>query len=240
MVLNIEFLNELAKVPVRAHETDFCFDCYATSCEEIAPNVYKYGLGFRYEFGDVNPINAFVEKEKDGYDAGFYLPKDNYRIGVSVRPRYSIWKHGMVLANTPGTLNENYRGEVCAIFYHVMPNMQKYEVGERVCQIHFELIPNMEINVINGISVQTDRGEGGFGSSGSDEITTIPQEQQQTFTTNDFSFTGVNEMKHVVTTTDTSESRYYNGTGDNITVTDNNVKPTYKQDSKRDDFGVYC
>lgn len=33
-----------AKEPFKKYNEDFCYDLYATSCEQIAPNVYKYGL----------------------------------------------------------------------------------------------------------------------------------------------------------------------------------------------------
>lgn len=38
--------SENAIMPSKAHDDDFCYDCYAVSEEEIAPNVWKYGLGF--------------------------------------------------------------------------------------------------------------------------------------------------------------------------------------------------
>ena len=49
-------LNEKAQMPVKAvgHEADFCFDCFAVSETEVAPNVWKYGLGFALQ-----PVNDF-------------------------------------------------------------------------------------------------------------------------------------------------------------------------------------
>ena len=43
-----------ARIPEKAYDKDFCYDVYATSEEEIAPNVWRYGLGlgFQIEIGD--------------------------------------------------------------------------------------------------------------------------------------------------------------------------------------------
>ncbi len=45
MEVKIKFFSENAKMPTKAHNDDFCYDLVATSCEEVAPNIYKYGLG---------------------------------------------------------------------------------------------------------------------------------------------------------------------------------------------------
>ena len=47
--INLKKLNENAKLPVKAHDDDFCYDVWAVSEEEIAPNVWKYSLGFSCE-----------------------------------------------------------------------------------------------------------------------------------------------------------------------------------------------
>lgn len=46
--------NENAIMPSKAHDDDFCYDCYAVSEEEIAPNVWKYGLGFALQIENRN------------------------------------------------------------------------------------------------------------------------------------------------------------------------------------------
>ena len=46
MKVKFKKLRENAKLPTKAHEDDFCYDVYACDCEEVAPNVYKYPLGF--------------------------------------------------------------------------------------------------------------------------------------------------------------------------------------------------
>lgn len=54
MLVNIKKLHKDAVVPFKAHEDDFCYDMVAVSEEEIAPNVWKYGLGvaIQCDYGD--------------------------------------------------------------------------------------------------------------------------------------------------------------------------------------------
>ena len=54
---------------------------------------------------------------------------------IDIRPRSSVWKHGMILSNCCGTVDEDYTGEISAVFYHVMPLMPRYKVGDVVAQM---------------------------------------------------------------------------------------------------------
>ena len=148
MKVKIKKLSENAVMPKKAHASDFCYDIVATSCEEVAPNVYKYGTGLamqtvRTEWG--------IDSLKD--------------VCITLRSRSSIWKTGMVLSNSQGTIDEGYTGEICAVFYHVMPNMPRYQVGDRIGQVHIQIAPKIEFEEVDELS-DTDRGEGGYGSTG--------------------------------------------------------------------------
>lgn len=140
-------LHENAQMPVKAkgHEADFCYDCFAVSEEEVAPNVWKYCFGFALQ-----PVNEF-----DGY---------NIR-GIKLRARSSIWKTGMVLSNSVGTIDEIYTGGISAVFYHVMPNMPRYRVGDKVCQICLERTELLQFEEVHELR-KTARGSGGYGSTG--------------------------------------------------------------------------
>ena len=146
MKVKFKQIHENAVIPFKTHERDFCYDCEATTCEEIAPNVYKYGLGFALEIVDDRKHEGSV-------------------LSIDIRPRSSIYKTGMVLSNSQGTVDEPYRGEVCAIFYHVLPNMPKYEVGDKICQIKLGVTGKMEFEVVDELS-STERNDGGWGSTG--------------------------------------------------------------------------
>ena len=149
--VRIKKLNDKAVVPFKSYSNDFCYDVVATSCEEIAPNVYKYGTGLSFE----------IMRDCDGMAS---VPSDVV-LSIDFRPRSSVWKTGMSLANCTGTVDEPYRGEVCVIFYHVLPNMPKYEVGDKIGQIKLGITYNIEFEVVDELS-ETERGSGGFGSTG--------------------------------------------------------------------------
>ena len=151
MKVKIKKLSENAVMPKKAHASDFCHDIVATSCEEIAPNVYKYGTGIALQ------IDVKFQK--------FALDKRATSVGFELRSRSSVWKTGMVLSNGVGTIDEGYTGEICAVFYHVMPDMPKYEVGDRIAQIRFDSSFGVEFEETDYFD-NTDRGTGGYGSTG--------------------------------------------------------------------------
>ncbi len=150
MKVKIKKLNEKAVIPFKKYDDDFCYDLVATSCEEIAPNVYKYGTGLAFEIVD---------------SEGAPLHTDRLNYGLTIRPRSSICKTGMVLSNSEGTIDFSYRGEVLCVFYHVVPSMPKYEVGDRIAQLHFDVACKMRFEVAGELA-DTDRGTGGYGSTG--------------------------------------------------------------------------
>lgn len=166
MKIKIKKLNNLAKTPVKAKEGDFCYDVWATSIEEVAPNVYKYGTGLAFEI--VRDYETVLNYDKKSCSSGLELNLDYSPLNISIdfRPRSSVWKTGMVLSNCEGTIDEGYRNEVFAIFYHVMPNMPKYEVGDRIGQIKIGVTTPIDFEVVDELNNDTDRGLDGFGSSG--------------------------------------------------------------------------
>ena len=86
-------------------------------------------------------------------------------LAIDFRPRSSIYKTGMVLANSEPTIDENYTGEIKLNFYHVMPNMPRYKVGDKVGQCKIGITFPMEFIEVEELD-ETDRGNNGFGSSG--------------------------------------------------------------------------
>ena len=154
MKVKIKKFNDKAIIPYKTHQSDFCYDCVATSCEEVAPNVYKYGLGFGLQIDrkeSVELVNSAINSP--------------INLDIDFRPRSSVWKTGMSLSNCEGTIDEGYINKISAVFYHVMPNMPKYEVGDRIGQIKIGVTFPMEFIEVDELN-ETDRGLGGFGSTG--------------------------------------------------------------------------
>lgn len=150
MKVNVLFKDENAKMPYKKYLDDFCYDVYATSEEEVAPNVWKYGIGLAMQL-DKSELSVIK-------DAGGIASFD-------FRPRSSVWKTGMVLSNCVGTIDQSYTGEISAVFYHVMPSMPRYSVGDRIGQIKIGISCPIEFNKVDSLT-ETERGEGGYGSTG--------------------------------------------------------------------------
>ncbi|MGN1216644.1 MAG: hypothetical protein ACI4TD_01560 [Phocaeicola sp.] len=146
MKVKIKKFSDNAVVPFKTYDSDFCYDVVATSEDEIAPNVWKYGIGWAFEV-------------IDGCDF------DCIRHSIDFRPRSSVWKTGMILSSCTGTIDKDFRGEVSAVFYHVLPNMPRYKVGDKIGQIKFNLTETMDFVESDALS-ETDRGIGSYGSTG--------------------------------------------------------------------------
>ena len=71
----------------------------------------------------------------------------------------------ITILNSPGTIDSDYRGEVCAILINYGTKRFHIEPKMRIAQIIFSKIPDFEIIEVNELN-QTSRGEGGFGSTG--------------------------------------------------------------------------
>lgn len=150
-----------AVIPYKTYDDDFCYDCVATSCEVVAPHVYKYGIGLAFAINEESkPV--FVASADD--ESGI-MSVESSVVSLDFRPRSSIWKTGMVLSNAVGTIDSLYRGEVSAVFYHVLPSMPRYQVGDRIGQIKLGLTLPIKFTEANILPV-TSRGEGGYGSTG--------------------------------------------------------------------------
>ena len=171
MKVKIKKLNSNAKIPTKAHDSDFCYDVYAISRKRIGWRTWEYGIGLAYEIDW-----PFKAKTKDKFNIIFKnsikpiwredikIPQIN--ISIDFRPRSSIWKTGMILSNCEGTLDELYRGEIKAVFYHVNPFKRKYKVGDRIGQIKLGFTIPIEFKEVEDLDINTERGTGGFGSTG--------------------------------------------------------------------------
>ena len=140
MKVRIKKLNELAVIPTYAKDGDAGMDVIATSIISDTPTQITYGLGIALE-----------------------IPKGF--VGL-VFPRSSIRKTDLSLTNCVGVIDSGYRGELQATFRkHKGVASTTYTVGDRVAQIMIIPHPPIEFEEADELS-DTERGEGGFGSTG--------------------------------------------------------------------------
>ena len=138
-LIKIKLLYPNAQVPKKVIDTDACYDVIAVSKEDLGDGRIHYGLGFALE-----------------------LPENTQ---LDLRPRSSIHKTGLILSNCIGTGDEEYRGEYQAFFYHVIPTLPPYNVGDRILQIQLKTREDVVFEITDDLS-ETKRGTDGFGSTG--------------------------------------------------------------------------
>ena len=138
-IVKIKLLHPNARIPQKVINTDACYDVIAISKKDLGDGRIHYGLGFALE-----------------------LPENTQ---LDLRPRSSIYKTGLILSNCIGTGDEEYRGEYQAYFYHVIPTLPPYEIGDRILQIQLKTREDVVFEITNELS-DTTRGAKGFGSTG--------------------------------------------------------------------------
>lgn len=85
---------------------------------------------------------------------------------AQIRPRSGLSiKHGISLINCVGTVDEDYRGEVCVGVVNLSNDEYTIQPDERIAQMIIARVEQAKIEVVTELS-ETSRGEGGFGSTG--------------------------------------------------------------------------
>lgn len=83
-----------------------------------------------------------------------------------VRPRSGLaLKHGIGMVNAPGTIDEDYRGELGVILVNLGQEPFHLRRGERIAQLVVAPVTRVEVRLVERL-VETTRGTGGFGSTG--------------------------------------------------------------------------
>ncbi|MBR6075892.1 MAG: dUTP diphosphatase [Victivallales bacterium] len=127
--------------PRKAHEDDAAFDL-RSRVDAVIPS------------GKITlvPTGVFMELPV-GYEA-------------QVRPRSGLaLKHGITVLNTPGTIDAGYRGEVGVILINAGPADFTVARGDRIAQMVVQKLADVELVAAEQLS-DTNRGAGGFGSTG--------------------------------------------------------------------------
>lgn len=127
--------------PSYAHEGDAGLDLRAKEAATLTPGAIVFvGTG----------ICAEIPK---GYVGKLYL-----RSGWAT-------KHHVTLANGTGIIDSNYRGEIKIPLSSRDNRIERVEKGERIAQLVISQVPTFNVVVVDELS-ETERGAGGFGSSG--------------------------------------------------------------------------
>ena len=123
------------------HATDACCDIKATSVEYTTDGRIKCGTGIHVATED--------------------------RDSITIRPNSRITKMGLVIANSPCTVDESYRGEIFIVFRSIVDNPTPINVGDVIGQIEIPHHRQANFEVVKTLEDlgTTDRGDGAFGST---------------------------------------------------------------------------
>ena len=141
MDLKVKKLTENATIPHYAHPGDAGLDLFSTEENTIEP-------------GSTCLVKTGVSLELPAGTEG------------QVRPRSGLaLKHSVTVLNSPGTIDEGYRGEVGVILINHGKTAFAIEPGMKIAQLLVK--PVLTVNIIEAEELSdTHRGEGGFGSTG--------------------------------------------------------------------------
>jgi dUTP pyrophosphatase len=140
MKVKIKKLHPNAVIPTYAKDGDAGMDLVATEITSNTTFDVSYGTGISLEIPE-----------------GF--------VGL-VFPRSSIRKYDLTLSNSVGVIDSGYRGEIQATFKKTNGlDSLSYKVGDRIAQIMIIPYPLIDFQEVEYLS-NTQRGEGGFGSTG--------------------------------------------------------------------------
>ncbi|OHD07473.1 MAG: deoxyuridine 5'-triphosphate nucleotidohydrolase [Spirochaetes bacterium GWD1_27_9] len=139
--VKIKLLNSEAKIPAKATPNSSGFDLFST--EELIIEKHKFKL---------ISTGISIEMER-GVEA-----QVRSRSGLAI-------KHGIAVLNSPGTIDCDYRGEVKVVLINHSDCDFTIEKGMRIAQMVFSKVVDADFQVVSELS-DTQRGEGGFGSTG--------------------------------------------------------------------------
>jgi len=140
MKIKIKKLDKDAVIPKYKTAESAGMDLSSTEDQTIKPMEIK-----------LVPTGLSIELEK-GYEA-------------QVRPRSGLALKGITVANSPGTIDSDYRGEVKIILMNLGKEEFKIAKGDRVAQLIIAKVEQATIEESKELN-STERGQGGFGSTG--------------------------------------------------------------------------
>lgn len=140
LTLKVKRLTETAKLPTYAHDGDACFDLYADDDVQI----------------------NHLETAKISTGIGFDIP-NGYCVKVYGRSGLG-YKHGLSLM-CGGIIDQSYKGGVFVSMTRIIKGDYIVKKGDRIAQAMLIPVPVVEFEEVTELS-ESERGEGGFGSSG--------------------------------------------------------------------------
>lgn len=138
--LKLERIHPAAKIPTRAHPEDSGLDIFNLESGHLFPGETK----------------KFRTGWKMSVPAGFE---------IQIRGRSGLALEGIVVSQGIGTVDSNFRGEVCVILRNCSEKGKSIPANMKIAQMVIQKVELWTPEVVQTLDI-TDRGEGGFGSTG--------------------------------------------------------------------------
>tara|TARA_Y100000310_G_scaffold220083_1_gene221535 strand:- start:539 stop:964 length:426 start_codon:yes stop_codon:yes gene_type:complete len=140
VIINLKKLDPAAKIPSRRTPGAAGYDVYASAKAYILPGeTYAVRTGLSMEI-------------PEGWKGEVYS-----RSGLTLK--------GIVVANQPGKIDSDYRGEIFVLLHNFSRGMYEVEIGDRIAQLEINPVYEWDFVQVEDMG-ETDRGEGGLGSTG--------------------------------------------------------------------------
>ena len=125
----------------------------------MAPLLARLGLGRSgFGFGKKSGGSSGPFSATGGNIADALAPGNGYKYHTFGSP-------GSFISNSPGTIDSDYRGEICVIMINHGPRSIEFKKGDRIAQLVLSKVERIEWLPVDSLS-GTKRGEKGFGSTG--------------------------------------------------------------------------
>ncbi len=133
--------------------------------KKMNPNAVMPRMGTTGAAGfDLTAVSMKVKENTLKYDTGIAVEIPPGYVGLAF-PRSSVCKTGLSLANSVGVIDSDYRGSISFVFYKGAEFIEAYSYGDRIGQLLIVPIPAVEFVEAEELS-ETERGKGGYGSTG--------------------------------------------------------------------------
>jgi dUTP pyrophosphatase len=148
-IIKVKKTNDTAKIPVKATKGANGFDLTAVSKRKVYETAsselkyIEYGTGISIE-----------------------LPED---YAALVLPRSSVTNTSLMLGNSVGLIDSDYRGEITLRFRTNNQSISEYMIGDRIGQLLILKVPRIVLEESLELS-DTERGEKGYGSTGNENL----------------------------------------------------------------------
>jgi len=137
--ISVVLFSENAEVPTKAHEEDAGFDLYSPVNFKVMPQ----------------------SKTKINLEFGLSIPKGFYG---QMKDRSSLANKDLHVLG--GVIDSGYQGPVQLILWNLGHEARRFDVGDKVAQLVILPVPSMTMKQVDSFDTTTQRGTGGFGSTG--------------------------------------------------------------------------